>query len=211
MIAWFLYLILTVKKDSPAQNWAGCFIVGHKYKNITRNRILTEGKRKDMIWHEIWHKKIKPWKLKALRTGDERIELPPKVLETPIIPFDQSPIYKKKWLLATNSFTLYSQNYIHACWSLIKLLNQFLTCVSWSSPHPISNSQLHVLPHFHLCPIYLVVFKGVYFFTNGISHLKGGFTLRCLQRLSLPDLATRPWLWQANRSTSGPSIPVLSY
>lgn len=26
--------------------------------------------------------------------GDERIELPPKVLETPIIPFDQSPIYK---------------------------------------------------------------------------------------------------------------------
>ena len=28
-----------------------------------------------------------------LQTGDERIELPPKVLETPIIPFDQSPIY----------------------------------------------------------------------------------------------------------------------
>ena len=27
-----------------------------------------------------------------LRAGDERIELPPKVLETPIIPFDQSPI-----------------------------------------------------------------------------------------------------------------------
>ena len=25
-----------------------------------------------------------------------------------------------------------------------------------------------------------------------ISHLEGGFTLRCLQRLSLPDLATRP-------------------
>ena len=83
--------------------------------------------------------------------------------------------------------------------------------LSWSSPHPISNSQLHVLPHFHLCPIYLVVFKGVYFTKNGISHLEGGFTLRCLQRLSLPDLATRPWLWQANRSTSGPSIPVLSY
>ncbi|EDR46373.1 hypothetical protein DORFOR_02985 [Dorea formicigenerans ATCC 27755] len=27
-----------------------------------------------------------------LRAGDERIELPPKVLETPIIPLDQSPI-----------------------------------------------------------------------------------------------------------------------
>ena len=32
----------------------------------------------------------------------------------------------------------------------------------WSSPQTISNSQLHVLPHFHLCPIYLVVFKGSY-------------------------------------------------
>ena len=28
-----------------------------------------------------------------------------------------------------------------------------------------------------------------------ISHLEGGFTLRCLQRLSLPDLATLPWCW----------------
>ena len=28
-----------------------------------------------------------------------------------------------------------------------------------------------------------------------ISHLKGGFTLRCLQRLSLPDSATLPWRW----------------
>jgi hypothetical protein len=32
-------------------------------------------------------------KLPALfKAGDERIELPPKVLETPIIPFDQSPV-----------------------------------------------------------------------------------------------------------------------
>ena len=29
----------------------------------------------------------------------------------------------------------------------------------------------------------------------GISHLEGGFTLRCLQRLSLPDLATLPCRW----------------
>ena len=45
----------------------------------------------------------------------------------------------------------------------------------------------------------------------GISHLEGGFTLRCLQRLSLPDLATLPCSWRNNRSTSGQSIPVLSY
>ena len=32
----------------------------------------------------------------------------------------------------------------------------------WSSLRPISNSQLHTLLCFHLCPIYLVVFKGSY-------------------------------------------------
>ena len=36
----------------------------------------------------------------------------------------------------------------------------------WSSPRPISDSQLHVLPHFHLCPIYLVVFKGSYWINS---------------------------------------------
>lgn len=30
----------------------------------------------------------------TLKAGDERIELPPKVLETPIIPFDQSPVLR---------------------------------------------------------------------------------------------------------------------
>ena len=39
-------------------------------------------------------------------TGVERIELPPKVLETPIIPFDQSPIQ-----LSLNSSDLLSIPY----------------------------------------------------------------------------------------------------
>jgi len=30
---------------------------------------------------------------------------------------------------------------------------------------------------------------------DGISHLRVGFTLRCLQRLSLPDTATQLWIW----------------
>ena len=46
---------------------------------------------------------------------------------------------------------------------------------------------------------------------NGKSHLGGGFTLRCLQRLSLPDLATQLCSWRNNWCTSGRSIPVLSY
>ena len=43
------------------------------------------------------------------------------------------------------------------------------------------------------------------------SHLEEGFTLRCLQRLSQPGLAILPWGGRPNRSTSDPSIPVLSY
>ena len=42
----------------------------------------------------------------GFRAGDERIELPPKVLETPIIPFDQSPIQ-----LSLNSSDLLSIPY----------------------------------------------------------------------------------------------------
>ena len=39
-----------------------------------------------------------------IRTGDERIELPPKVLETPIIPVDQSPTFR---------MSMIPQNFIH--------------------------------------------------------------------------------------------------
>ena len=101
----------------------------------------------------------------------------------------------------------------HFALSVIPVLSfwtQFIEFI-WSSPRPISDSQLHVLPHFHLCPIYLVVFKGSYWITPGISYLKGGFTLRCLQRLSLPNLATLLCHWYDNRWTSGSSSPVLSY
>ena len=46
-----------------------------------------------------------------------------------------------------------------------------------SNPRPISNSQLHTLLHFHLCPIYLVVFKGSYFFRMGYLILRGASRL----------------------------------
>ena len=53
--------------------------------------------------------------------------------------------------------------------------------------------------------------RGLTGLTPGISYLKGGFTLRCLQRLSLPNLATLLCHWYDNRWTSGSSSPVLSY
>ena len=43
------------------------------------------------------------------------------------------------------------------------------------------------------------------------SHLKAGFTLRCFQRLSFPNVATQLYSWRNNWYTSGSSTPVLSY
>ena len=45
--------------------------------------------------------------------------------------------------------------------------------------------------------------QGVLLLSNGISRLEGGFTLRCLQRLSLPDLATLLCVWYA---TDAPAV-----
>jgi len=40
---------------------------------------------------------------------------------------------------------------------------------------------------------------------------EAGFPLRCIQRLSLPRIATRRRGWRHDRYTRGASIPVLSY
>jgi len=45
----------------------------------------------------------------------------------------------------------------------------------------------------------------------GNPYLRAGFTLRCFQRLSNPNIAIRPCSWRNNRYTRGSSIPVLSY
>ena len=104
---------------------------------------------------------------------------------------------------------------LHICQTSLRLLwllhsPKHLPRPLWLSLRPISISQLNALLHLHLWPINLVVFKGSYTFV-GISHLEGGFTLRCLQRLSRPHIATLLCPWQNNRCTSGASIPVLSY
>ena len=79
-------------------------------------------------------KRQKPWFYKvsdACLAGDERIELPPKVLETPIIPFDQSPIYRKNLtpVAALNflgTFILYLQNFTQKASNLTPSNNQRL-------------------------------------------------------------------------------------
>ena len=46
-----------------------------------------------------------------------------------------------------------------------------------SRPRPISTGQLHTLPHFHLQPIYLVVFQRPYFFRMRYLILRGASCL----------------------------------
>ncbi len=80
-----------------------------------------------------------------------------------------------------------------------------------SSPRLISTGQLHALPRFHLRPINHVVYMEPYLLKSERSHLRGSFTLRCLQRLSRPNVATQLCRWHDNWCTRGSSIPVLSY
>ena len=71
----------------------------------------------------------------------------------------------------------------------------------------ISAARLNVSPRFHLRPIDVVVYHG----PLRRPHLGESFALRCFQRLSQPDAATRRCVWRRNRCTVGPSDPVLSY
>ena len=76
-----------------------------------------------------------------------------------------------------------------------------------ASSRAISAARLNVSPRSHLRPIDVVVCDG----PLRRPHLGAGFALRCFQRLSLPDAATRRCGWRHNRCTVGPSDPVLSY
>ena len=73
----------------------------------------------------------------------------------------------------------------------------------WSSPRPISISQLHVLPHFHLCPIYLVVFKGSYYLRMRYLILRGASRLDAFSVYPV-----RTWLpgREPSGSTGAPAV-----
>ena len=71
----------------------------------------------------------------------------------------------------------------------------------------ISTGQLRALPRFHTRPINVVVFHG----SSGRTGFEAGFPLRCLQRLSIPYIATLHRRWRDDRSTRDTFTPVLSY
>jgi hypothetical protein len=79
-------------------------------------------------------------------------------------------------------------------------------------PTPMRTAPLRRLPAFHARPLDPVVCRGAYLLEAGaICHLPVGFPLRCAQRFSHPDVATRRCRFGDNRHTSGRSSPVLSY
>jgi len=76
----------------------------------------------------------------------------------------------------------------------------------------ISTARLRWLPILHLRPINVLVSNGPSEpLRAGKIRLGGGFPLRCFQRFSRPDVATRRYPWQNSRYTRGQSVPVLSY
>ena len=84
--------------------------------------------------------------------------------------------------------------------------------VCGASPRPISTSQLET-PH-GACISGLSTHwsgGGLNPQRGGRPHLGTGFPLRCLQRLSLPNVANQPCPWRDNWHTRGSSVPVLSY
>ena len=92
---------------------------------------------------------------------------------------------------------IYLQNRKHYIIFLI-ILQVFLTF--WSSSRPISSSQLHASLHFHLCPIYLVVFKGSSTFRSGDLILRGASRLDAFSVYPFPS-----WLpGRAIGMTTGP-------
>ena len=84
--------------------------------------------------------------------------------------------------------------------------------IGGQAARPISTGKLQALLLVHTLPINHVVYVGSSGALRlGIPNLEGGFPLRCFQRLSRPNIATRRCHWRDNRNTIGSSNSVLSY
>ena len=94
-----------------------------------------------------------------------------------------------------------------AAYCLCPLPDPLLEYENNQAERAISTGKLHALPRFHIRPIDVVVFHG----SSGRNSFEAGFPLRCLQRLSIPYIATLHCGWRHNRSTRDTFTPVLSY
>ena len=74
------------------------------------------------------------------------------------------------------------------------------------SGRAISSARLNTSPRVHLHPINVVVY-----YDPERPNLAAGFALRCIQRLSDPDVDTLRCTWRHSRQTRGRYGTVLSY
>ena len=131
--------------------------------------------------------------------------------------FTRKLYIKKISLLYSLSFSLLHSHSIvlNAHWKIYSIqipVQSRLPNFSWLSPRPISTGHLNILLHLQLQPIkHMCLYVVLLDWLNEISYLVAGFTLRCFQRLSLPNLATQPCNWCYNWCTICLSILVLSY
>ena len=94
-----------------------------------------------------------------------------------------------------------------SCWHGWSRLALWWSLTEDEVDRAIRTGQLSASPRLHIRPIDVVVCHGPW----ARPGFAVGFPLRCVQRLSRPDLATRLRGWRHDRSTRGPSTPVLSY
>ena len=115
-------------------------------------------------------------------------------------------MFSQRYDHQTEEEAIMSKSGITFCVYLLLILSLAATGSNQAN-RAISTGQLNALLRLHLRPIDVVVFHG----SQGIPGFEGGFTLRCLQRLSCPFIATQHCRWHDNWSTSGTFTPVLSY
>ena len=95
-------------------------------------------------------------------------------------------------------------------WMRVLLRVVLVVVVCGASPRPISTGRLGIAA-VHLRPINPMVCGGPYHIKCGKPHLEMCFPLRCIQRLSRPNVANQQCPGRDNWHTRGSSIPVLSY
>ncbi len=102
------------------------------------------------------------------------------------------------WYIPSKSHTALKDTYL-----LHFLQASFQPLPFWISPRPISDSQLHTSLYFHLCPIYLVVFKGSYYLRMGYLILRGASRLDAFSVYPFPT-----WLLghALGRTTDTPEV-----
>ena len=94
----------------------------------------------------------------------------------------------------------------------VKVLSLLISTLNQVKPSTISTAKLNPLLDVHMPPIKQVVYLRPYSpCGDGKPHLGAGFTLRCFQRLSEPNLATQRCPWRDNWYTIGLSFSILSY